>query len=81
MLDNNTTRAGVWNERSVNIDRYIGDAFKYSYDRTSGCTDSTPGARSNFVIVDQENGIEVQARDAGATGKAKGAYSFSELWH
>ena len=81
VLDNTSTTAGTWNEKTANIERHIANAFAYPYDKTKGCTDSTPGSRSNFDIVNQESGIEVQAQEAGATGTAKGAYSFSELWY
>ncbi|MDE0525667.1 MAG: hypothetical protein OXI27_03615 [Thaumarchaeota archaeon] len=81
VLDNTSTTAGTWNERTANIETHIANAFSYSYDRDDECTDSTPGSRSNFDIVNQESGIEVQAQEDGATGTAKGAFSFSELWY
>lgn len=81
VLDNTSTTAGTWNEKTANVESVIADAFSYSYDRLDGCTDSTPGSRSNFEIVDQESGIELQAQQPGATGTMKGAYSFSELWY
>lgn len=81
VLDNTHTSAGRWNEKTINIDRYIEDAFSQVYEMQSGCRDNTPGSRSDFVIADFESGIEVQALRPGATGIAKGAYSFSELWY
>ena len=81
VLDNTSTTAGTWNEDTTNVESYISNAFSYSYDTLNGCTDSTPGSRSSFDIVDQESGIELQAQQSGATGKIKGAYSFSELWY
>lgn len=81
VLDNTSTTAGVWNERTANIESHIANAFSSSYDLKRSCNDSTPGSRSNFDIVDQESGIEVQAQVDHATGTAKGAFSFSELWY
>lgn len=82
VLDNSSTTAGTWYENTANIESHIAAAFSSTYDILGSCTDSTPGSRSNFVIVDQESGIEIQSHAAsGGTGTAKGAFSFSELWY
>lgn len=81
VLDNTSKTVNVWTEKTANIESYIANAFAHSYNMQSGCSNSSPGTRGSYDIVDQETGIELQIFTAGHSGAVEGGYSFSELWY
>ena len=81
IVDSNDSRVkDVWHEITVDISRYISDAFRVSYVQND-CNSRYPGSVNSYVIENQEQGIELQNFRYGDEGAVKGAYSWSELWY
>lgn len=84
VLDTNNRAADSWWESVANVDDEIDEAFDWTgyINEGSTCSSTDPGNRSDYDIVDQETGIEIQAlEDLTGTSNVEGGFSWSELYY